>query len=226
MNKTNSLLGVIIIVLLITQLRTCDSYKDLERVVTTAQEQATYWKDKEGLARGKVADVAGELSTLKITHKEELDSLRKEIGSLKKLKTATTVRENISDSVTIVLEKDTIYVQGDTVLVGRRFKYEDQWVGIWGIVNDSSIFVNYSIDNEIRLIRRDERYGFLKTKKRTIVEAVALNPHAQITGISQITITPKRRRFYLGVGVGYGLTDRLAPSFSVGLQLGYKLIEF
>jgi len=226
-NKRDTLFVAIIFVLFAFMVKECDSYKNLERVVKKSQEEATYWKDKEGQSRGKIADVSGELSTLKVTHKEMLDSLRKEIGSLKKLKSATSVKENISGAVEIKL--DTLMMtRTDTLLVpvGRQFKYEDHWVGIWGVVNDSSIFVNYSIDNEIRLIRRDERYGTLKLKKRTIVEAVALNPNAQITGISQITITPKRRRFYLGVGVGYGLSDRLAPSFNVSLQLGYKLIEF
>ena len=99
--------------------------------------------------------------------------------------------------------------------------YSDKWVSYNTIANKDSTKVELKWNNQVEFKTYDERYGFLKLKKRTITEVSTASPYSTIEQMKSIVVERNEPRLAISAQIGYGLAP--LPSVYVGVGLSYRL---
>ena len=108
---------------------------------------------------------------------------------------------------------DTIYKQ----YVDYSFEYRDKWVEFNASVDMDS--------SEFTLQSRNE-YSIFINNKKGYVEVQSLNPYSKVEDIKMYSNKLKRKRFGLGVHVGYGINSQFQLRPYLGLGISYNLVSF
>ena len=195
------------------------SLKTQSRIIKNQSNQLEAWTDAQGRYHARSQAAVAEISILKTTHAAELDSIKEVFGKrvARNLESYTGVEQVVSDTITLTVK--------DTVLLGKPLKhirFQDPYLYLDGNFDplSDSLTLEYKLTTPIEIVTYSSRKWFLG-RKSTLVEVVAKNPNATITGITQMTVKEKPHRMGLSVQAGYGLQGPY-----IGLGFGYTLIRF
>lgn len=121
---------------------------------------------------------------------------------------------------------DTFYSHStDTFLIDTttKFSYSDKWVNFTGTIKPKFL-INYNVIDSLQIVSHWKRDGLFKPLTLKVT-AYSKNPNVTITGIKEIQVNEKPKRFYIGVGAGYGWNGaNYTPVFA--LTCGFKLFQF
>lgn len=142
-----------------------------------------------------------------------VDSLSKALDvKICQIEELKRVRAKIADTV-----KTFVYLnpQGK-----QQYSYNNKWLDVNVNTADSTLTYNY----EVELVDTKYTKGILFWRK-TYEDIHLADPHARISNIQGFRSEKEKRRFGLGLSLGYSYAgDRLRPSVGVGLN--YNLISF
>ena len=112
-----------------------------------------------------------------------------------------------------IIGTDTLYKE----YVTYSFEYKDRWVSFNAAVD---------MDNSKFTLESKNEYSIFVNNKKGYVEVQSLNPYSKVEDIKMYSNKIKRKRFGLGVHVGYGMTSDLQLRPYLGLGISYNLINF
>jgi len=187
------------------------------------------WQDEAGRWRAQAQ--VGEATNKMIaeTYAGEVKALRGQFDGLKtnlsNLKQYITTKVETSGTVTTVL-RDTVYInQGDTTQA-KTFLYSDEWLMLDGTIFDDSIKVSYYVKDSLTFVSyyKKRKLTELFKKPELLIDAISYNPHSRVSKIRSLAVAPPRNKRI--VVVAYAGYDPFNKTPSVGLGVGFKLIEF
>jgi hypothetical protein len=201
-NHRDSLFVVIIVVLFMVLLNTCQEVKRVESAWHSQQEEVKIWRDKAGRSNAELRVLKLDFKSFNTLHNNIVDSLRK-LGI--KPKTVTKL-------VTVTTEtRDTVYISKDK-------PFGNRWA-MFNIVDDK---LSYLIRDSLALITYNKKYGFLNLKTKYVTRVISFNPNTILTGMTSTEIVPGQRKISIGFYAGYGMqlsegVIRIGPSFGIGV---------
>jgi hypothetical protein len=198
-NHRDSLFVVIIIVLSLVLLNTCEKAKRVEHALHSQQEQAAIWRDKAGRSNAELKVLKLDVKNLQDLYNDSLRNLDIKPKTVTKLVTVTTET------------KDTVYVTRDKPFGNR-----------WATFTLQENKLSYFIRDSLALITHTNRYGLFNLKSKYVTRAVSFNPNTVLTGMTSVEIIPRTRKLSIGVYAGYGMqlsggVVRVGPSFGIGV---------
>lgn len=239
-NWTILVLIVAVAVLLLTNLKSCESVKNQTAVINAYQDTLHQTRDKLGRQTTSIAVLETNVKTLLSLNAEKdstLKWLQQVVKDNRKANAAIVARiealDRGSSATTIIVH------QGDTVRTDSGLviypTYKTQWEEEWskGTIEASkdSIKRDITYTEKYEVTMAEKGNGLFKPKTYT-VSWKNLNPYASTTGLRSYSFKPKAKRFFVGVGLGYGvnLTPTTPVRFTHGIQLGIyggvKIFEF
>lgn len=201
-NHRDSLFVVIIVILFLALIHSCQETKRVASALHSQQEQAVIWRDKAGRSNAELRIAKLDLKTFQDLHRNVMDSLRQlEI----KPKTVTKL-------ITVTTETK------DTVHITRGKPFGNRWAN-FNIQDDK---LSYLIKDSLALIVHNKKYGLFNLKSKDVVRAISFNPNTILTGLTSIEIVPRDRKISFGVYAGYGMqlsggVIRVGPTFGIGI---------
>jgi len=125
----------------------------------------------------------------------------------------TFVNTIVNTRLDTIIDVDTVYKQ----YVDYSFEFVDKWISFNASVNTDTSKFTLDINNE---------YSLFVNNKKGYVEIENLNPYGKVEDIKMYSNKLKRKKFGLGVHLGYGLNSefKLLPYLGVGLS--YNIIKF
>ncbi len=206
---------VIIVVLAILLLRSCNKTQRLSENNEVLKEKVTVFK----LKNGQLATSKGVLEVTERELRKQLfikdDSLAALVKAHKKVK--------ISYIIKTFTKFDSIFVPYDSAIpfaFSKKFARETAHYSIWGTSNQFGLEIEgLTFQNTQRLVTGVKR-GFFNDKLTTSV--TNSNPHIETTEIITQETSVRRKRFGLGVFAGFDI--KLEPIYGVGGS--YQFIQF
>jgi len=234
------ILTVAVVILILTNLKSCEAGKNQAAVINAYQDTLHQTRDKLGRQTTSIAVLETNVKTLLSLNAEKdstLKWLQEVVKENKKANAAIVARiealDKGSSATTIVVKPgDTVKTDSGTIIYPT---YKTQWDEEWskGTIEASkdSIKREITYTEKYEVTLSDKGNGLFKPKTYT-VSWKNLNPYANTTGLRSYTFKPKAKRFFVGVGLGYGvnLTPTTPVRFTHGIQLGIyggvKIFEF
>lgn len=229
MNRTTTILGLIIALLLIAGgslyvlwQRDNDSWRSL---YTAEHSSAQIWRNSDSTSQAHLKDAMVSIDVLKQTHVAELDKAKKEISGLKRdlsnLQSHTSIGMTTAGSVEV--RYDT--VRYDSIST-PAFSYSDKWINLSGyFLRDFRVRVDYSVTDSISVTQYWKKEpGISGLFKPSVIytDVISENPNSTIRTLKSISIREKQRRFSIGPQIGYSFPG----GASIGIGLSYALIRF
>lgn len=144
-----------------------------------------------------------------------IDSLSKALDlKICQIQELKRVKASIRDSVKTVVKLDEVG--------NKQFSYANKWIDISLNTADSTLLYKYNVE----LVDTEYSKGILFWKKRFKDIHIA-DPNARITSLQTFETERQKRRFGIGLHVGYSYNieqQRVAPVISAGLN--YNLLSF
>jgi len=224
---------VILIIITLLSVRTCNSYKadaqESTNLVESLNDTMKVWKDKKGVTHSeiKINETSNPNDFININSKDpEIIALQELV---KKYKSKLGKDGSVTRFVT-----ETVY---DTVYTSK-FKPYGKY--IWkDSINNKWIDFKYKVDtlkhidlklkliHEYAVINKEKSNGWFK-KPTPYSEVVNYNPYS--TNLSQTTYKVindvKPKKFGIGLQFGYGVGANLTSSPYIGIGGSYNLIKF
>lgn len=231
--RTEKILGgVIIALVLFFGFRECGNQTEKNNLVNDIanyKDTAQFYQIK---VNGMEVDVAYNKS-LALENKDQLasilkknDTLSKLISKFKDIKSATIINNYTT------INGDTIQLKGDSIPCDfKAFKVRRDSIHYKFVGTISKNFFSIdtlSIPNKLSLIIGTKKMGFLKRKEER-AEIINSNPLVKITNIGNYVVVSKKKKFGIGVSVGYGLNfnkDGVRTSPYVGVSANYNIFNF
>lgn len=129
---------------------------------------------------------------------KDLESSLKEIQELKRLD-SKIVFSNITSYDTIQMRTvDTLIITVDDTLIAKKFKYDDKWLYMNGLVQDTVIiFDSLSISNKYKIEIGDFKKNFLSKKEKRVF-IINENPHTDTQTIQSLTFVDEQKWYERG----------------------------
>lgn len=112
---------------------------------------------------------------------------------LKNLQSKTDIVTTTTDTLTIALN-DTIIKTAHDTIYASVFKYNDRWLDVRGVVINDTLDLEYQSRDSISIVRHSRKAGFLK--KETYISIMSHNPKGTISGIRDLNIKPRKKRWF------------------------------
>lgn len=194
---------------------------ELGSVIDAKNAKIAYYVNKLGEEVASKVVAEASLETLKITHKEELESITKRFNiKLRNLAAAATIETVTTDTVYV-----TKVVQDSVQNPVTTYSYEDNWISFE--LRDSEIgdpVFTWTAYDKIDIAASWKRRGLFKSKE-LYVDVVSSNPHVRVTGLNSLRVTNKKTPFGISFVAGYGIAGNgLSPFIGVGAS--YTIIRF
>lgn len=234
------ILTVALILFIILQQKSCSKVKEQTALLIAYQDTVHQTKNALGQQISSIAVLqtsVHDLLQLNAGKDSMLALLQQEVKANRKATAVIVAKiealDKGSSSTTVTYNKeDTLKTDSGTYIYPT---YSTQWDEKWskGLITASrdSIYREITYNEEYSVLFKNKGNGLFKPKTYT-VEWKNINPNANTTGLRSYSYTPKRKNFYLGVGLGYGLnvtpgkTVTVTHGVQVGLYVGYKILEF
>lgn len=195
---------IIICLLALVALLSFDSCKQRAEVrrttqaVTTKNSIISRVEDERGRESAKVRAREFTITQLKASRAAEVDSLKKEVGRLKGLKSFVKVYVNTTDTITTTVKDTFLHIRvdtitKDTVIIARKFDYYDNWLKLHGVIIQDSLIANYSVKNEYSITHRFGR-GYYFNDNNIYITVKNNNPNTTTAQIQTFKI--KERKTY------------------------------
>lgn len=202
--------------------------KNLSSLVQNSDVQIKEYSDKYGKLHYQFESVKMEKELLRIAYSNRIDSISKLI----KIKASNVQAVTQVTSETKHELKPEVITIIDTFNGERRFKFKDgdEWFAIVGggyidsVGRVNRLNLSYNSKDSLYITEFTKKSLFKPSK--TIIDIYNSNPHNSISGVSKIEVKEKKRRFGIGVQVGYGISNTFTPSLYVGVGGQYSLICF
>lgn len=204
----NKLLPILIIVLALFLVATCNENKKLQRDIACQTEN---YFNNENNYRKKINELGQEVSRQNVAIVEsnaQRKALEKQIKELKRLKSKVDiVIETVYDSV-VVSHVDTLF-EPNAIAVPKYFRYDTDGLSFNQTINKSYIKLDsIKITNGINITVGKFKTGFLKSEYQA--EVTLTNPHSSTVAMKSIMVKEnKRKSFFVGVGIGAALVTSL-----------------
>ncbi len=227
MNKNYLILGLVVIILLILQLKSCQSHKAEEEINLLKAANDTLVKKRSKIDSSQTATI----SLLQASNVKMLLSLSSKDEAIQQLQyVIKEYKNNLKDggSVTVFTTQTTVSSTANSTIIPNGkdscgdilAEKSDRWTK-WKIrANKDSTHLDLSIKNAYNVVIGSERYGFLHLKSRPIVEVKSLNPYTDIQSMRAAEVKDTRKRWLtIGAQIGYGFTLKgIGPYAGIGLN--------
>ncbi len=236
---SNILILIMLIVVAILLLKTCEMQRDNERLL----EQVASYKLGEKAFKKKILEdsstLASQTQTI-LTQDEAIKlGLLKLEGDIKKVQSQVRQKQEVRiDSVPMAFIPDgyadtTLWISkikngennkeicdsliANSIIVPKKFQAEQKWYKIYGKVNKEGVLMDsLRISNESSVTIGWKKCGFLNLKREPLVEIKNTNPFLDVTKMNNVVIKPKsglfsKKSFWIGVGIisGFYLKTKL-----------------
>lgn len=154
---------------------------------------------------------------------EEVRTLKNSVREYKgKLRNATLLKNetNVSGSGTTTVIRDTV-----TESPIYKTSWEDKWSKGFIQARVDSILYDFKVKNEFILSMGGEKKG-LFGKRKTTATIKNLNPNTYTKEVITFDVTPKAKRFGMGIVGGIGFTNFKTSTPFVGIGVYYTLLSF
>ncbi len=156
--------------------------------------------DKERNDKGQVV---AEKQSLMMTVKELKESGLLKDNKIKRLKNV------IAKSVFNIVTTDTVKTALvdsilDTLVIGRKFKWNDDFLYMNGFISGDSLVIGYKDYNSFDVTYLWKRKRLFAPKK-AYVKIVPMNPKTDVTGLQNIIVRPEKKKFWQTKGFAFGV---------------------
>lgn len=213
------------ILLIIAVLLAYFFYQKIEKVQRQqsilSEDSIRYWRNKAGDAVAERNAVEANAKELKQFYAKEAETIRKDfdtkLGDLRRYLSA----EIQTAGEGVVTTKDTIYVSDTVRIEGKTFSIREPYFYFDGLLSGGQLQYQYSVRDSLTFVSkvRTPLFG----KREVTVMAKSANEKTTFLNLREINIPVSRKRFGLGVGLGYAPFD--SKVFPV-VYVGYNIIEF
>lgn len=206
--KMNKFLPIVVIVLTLFLVATCNENKKLQRDISRHQEN---YFNNENNYRKKINELGQEVSRQNVSLVEsnaQRKALEKQIKDLKRLKSKVDiVIETIYDSV-VVGFVDTLKDE-NTIQVPKQLYYKSEWISFSQLIAKNYTRIDsLKINNGINITVGKFNTGFLKSEYQA--EVTLTNPHSSTLSMKSLMVKEnKRKSFFAGVGIGAAIVTGL-----------------
>lgn len=131
-----------------------------------------------------------------------------------------------SNGTILHLNDDSLYkkITDNNVfpVYNTRVNYKDKYLDLSGTLNDDSSW-HYTISEVLAIATHEKKKGWFS--RELTVDVSSTNPNTHIVGISGIKITPKPKKWGIGINLSYSFNGTaFVPTMGIGLQR--NLIRF
>jgi hypothetical protein len=238
--KTLLIIGLIIALLLTMQKchkSQCER-ESLEKVGKLKDQKIKYWKDANDREHATVEEIKASRDVIKYYFQAQLDSVSKILGiKEKQIQEFDKIAFVASGGGTgkIVTKDSIVYVRDPndyntivaTDTITSQIHPRDGYLSFDAYMKTNGKYdYDYTYTDELVRVTHYEKYGFLKMKKRTIIDFSLKNPNSHVTGVTQFKIDQQKpKKWGLGPFVGYGWTGK-GFGITAGISLQYNIIRF
>lgn len=213
-----------IVILIISQFKSCNESKQLKQDLYNSSIQITSWKDKynqQHLTTQKLVVSRNQLVKQFDSLKTGLKVKDRHIKELQILVSNTSGKFRLQiDTIPIEILKYFTETEYDTLYYpeyGLSFSYKDDWVDISG---DLGISDSIQIDlvDSVVITQYTKRKGL---KKELFIDVMNKNPYVTIQNSTSFKIQEKKTLFHIGpvLGGGYSIVgNRFYPFVGVGVM--------
>lgn len=160
-----------------------------------------------------------EITAQQARYKAFLDSLNK----MDLLQQAVSLRTEL-DSVLDANQKVRVAQLIDDPWINATFTFNPP---IAGLTSEPVLDLEASLYDEIDLIQKTQKHGFLNLGRKThFVDVYNANPYVTKLNVKSFQIEEKARRFGFGPYIGGGYNNQGHFSWQAGFGLNYSLIRF
>ena len=236
---SNILILIMLIVVAILLLKTCEMQRDNERLI----EQVASYKLGEKAFKKKLLEDSSTLASQTQTILTQDEAIKLGIlkleGDIKKVQSQVRQKQEVRiDSVPMAFIPDgyadtTLWIAklkngennkeicdsliANSIIVPKKFQSEQKWFKLYGKVNKEGVLMDsIRISNESSVTIGWKKSGFLNLKREPIVEIKNTNPYLDVTKMDNVVIKPKsglfsKKSFWVGVGIisGFYLKTKL-----------------
>lgn len=223
----------IVVVGLLLQFKGCEDEVQKKDAIITHQDvkekkldltSINEWKDKYNNTHKELSRIKVEKAVLQVY----ADSIAHILGiKSKQIEEITGVATDINvDKPLVVIRKvDTVYRDSIVYVAYDEFNYKDKWIDIKGDIGKTNS-VQVSAKDTLTKVDYWKRNWFLG-KKTYYSDFSNKNPYVDISGLKQVELDIKDKRWSIGpyIGVGYDVNES-RPELNVGIGIQYGLIQF
>lgn len=179
--------------------------KTSETLAKESDKKIKEWKDASGANHSLYETEQAKVQDLKNSSDARILALKKQVGNLKNLNSATFIASTTQDSVTGTVKDTTIYtinpVNKDTTKreTDKKFTYKDAWVSITGLVKDTTAFIKYSVKDSTTIVNEWKREKWYK-RKTLMVEITNANPHTTTNKVKTIVVEQEKPNIFKVIG--------------------------
>lgn len=236
-----NILLFVLIVLVIYFMATCSKHqgeiKELKRVEELQKQEVEHYKDQADRDHATVQVISSSAAVIEKAFSRKLDSVA-EVYDIKKkniqeyIEVAFKAHGSGTGAITKPTEPTVVHDTIDGVVridtVDSKLDLDDGFLTLHADIYKTGKYgYDYFYSDSLMAVKRVEKYGFLKLRKRTIFDLAFTNKNAYIIGLQQFEKESplEHKRFGIGPFVGYGwLGNKFG--ISVGIGLTYNLIRF
>jgi hypothetical protein len=194
-------------------------------------------RSEQGILSDNLSELRKTVEVLKVSRSEFRNLFLEEQAKLESIdvnpnsiQSITQIHIETKDSILVkeVVRYDTVFVDGDPVVqeVLKSLEHEDEWLslriqpemlGWWSL--------DYTVRDTIDVVV-SAGGGFFRNKYS--ITGKSSNPNTEIVGVDGLIIDDRKKRWGLGLTVGYGATytDRVHLAPYVGVGLNYQLVRW
>lgn len=202
---------VVILILIVTigiTMNMCQNHrldKDrLESNLKISQDSVHHFKNKNKELVGQVGSMQLTTNDLKENGKQlglNVDSLQKQVGSLKNLVSYYKGKVKVGGEVTGITHDTVIqhiYHNDTTKVKEKEFKWSNGYLFLTTLYNptNDSISIKYRYETGFTLTAYRKRRAFFSFKKDLVADFVLKDPNGTLVNGKSVTIIPAPRKFY------------------------------
>lgn len=184
--------GIVLTALCLHTCRNAHNFKEVrQQAAIHRYDSVRYWRDRWNTEHAVVADIRGELATVKVLEGRKLDSVCKRLHLREKqLKDMSEVLVRAQGRITEV--PYPVYIpyrdSGRAVLA---FDWADEYLEMRGWIDSNMVQVDYAMTLKINTAsywRRKHPWAWILSKKRYYFDGWCDNPAVTIKGLKSIKI--------------------------------------